>query len=486
VTPPFGAIDAQGYIAGPGYDVTFGIAKSGTSEALALVATPKNIYATLFAVGSTTDAAHPAQLLLCREDPTVGPFASCTRSIKNEVVVDAYGVDLSGIVSPHEDERRSYLQAALSQLTSDVVCLTEVGRQKDKDDIVAVAKQLMNVASFTYDETTEPSNPADQNGNIPPPVTAPPCGSSQAQKVQALGGCVSSHCSSVPGSASGHVTDIDCVTKFCTSEYTAFFGATADQGCLLCLQAGVDTYTPIGDFVSTCQTQAKRAYTLGGQGSVVLLSKLPFVNGSVQGYVLPSTLVRREVVKATVEIGSGTMDVYCGILGELYTVLVPYAGPYGDGASGNQGWANEQQLQAKRWLEWVGQTSTSPRVVLAGQMYASAESKNADGAIVVSGNLGAKTLALFQEAFPEALAPGYVPACTRCTINPLVNQSVLGETPPGTWLTHVFAKGPSSMHVTGTDRTFLDAIVPISDGMGGLTQVPLSRNYGIRTKISLE
>jgi hypothetical protein len=42
------------------------------------------------------------------------------------------------------------------------------------------------------------------------------------------------------------------------------------------------------------------------------------------------------------------------------------------------------------------------------------------------------------------------------------------------------------MHVTGTDRTFLDAIVPISDGMGGLTQVPLSRNYGIRTKISLE
>ena len=128
----------------------------------------------------------------------------------------------------------------------------------------------------------------------------------------------------------------------------------------------------------------------------------------------------------------------------------------------------------------------SGTTVIAGQLYASAEHKNAEGAVVVSGNLAAPTLAMFQDAYPEALAPGYAPACTRCTINPLVNQSVLGESPPGPWLSHIFAKGPATLHATSTERFFLDSVVPITDGSGTQTLVPLSRNYGIRTKLSLE
>lgn len=487
VTPPFGVIDAQGYIAGPGYDVTFGVTETGASDAFAVIATPKNIYATIFAVGTAGDPARPPELLLCREDASVGPLAACTTSLRHEVVVDAFAVDLSGIVSPHEDERRPYIEAALAKLSSDVVCLTEVGRQKDRDAIVAAASLQMNVATFTYDETSAPGNAADLSGNVPPPPAAPACaGPSQSQKLKALGDCVSTHCSSVPGSAAGHVTDIDCVTQSCSGEYASFFGAADDQACLLCLQAGVDSFTPIEEFQTRCQTVTRRAYTFGGQGSVVLLSRLPFVPGSVGGLVLPSTLVRREVVKATVQVGNGSIDVYCGILGEVYTVLVPYSGPYGDGASGPKGWANEQLLQAKRWLEWVAATSTGDRTVIAGQLYASAEHKNADGAVAVSGNLGAPTLSLFQQSFPEALAAGYVPACTRCTTNPLVNDSVLGESPPGPWHTHVFAKGPPSLHVTTTERTFLEATVPIDDGKGGTITVPLSRNYGMRTRIALE
>ena len=104
----------------------------------------------------------------------------------------------------------------------------------------------------------------------------------------------------------------------------------------------------------------------------------------------------------------------------------------------------------------------------------------------MSGNLGAPSLAALKAELPEALAAGFTPACTRCTSNPLVNQSVLGESPPGPWLTHVFAKGPPPLTVAATERTFLEPIVPVASTSGGTTLVPLSRNYGMRIRLSLE
>ena len=487
VMPPFGIIDDKGYIGGPGYDIALGVAKAGGATALALINVPKNIYATLFVVGSPTDAARPIQMMLCREDLNVGAFTSCVRSLRKELVFDAFAADLSGIVSPREEERRPYMKTAMAQLTSDVVCLGEVGSQKDKDEIVAAATQFPHSLSFKHDESTPPTDPEDQNGVVPPPPSAPACAApAQVAQVDALKACAASHCSSIPGSTKGYVTDVDCVTKFCSGEYASLFATKESQNCLLCMQAGVDSYAPIEQFEKRCETVSSRAYSFEGGGSVMLLSKLPFVDGSTASYVLPSTLVRREVVKATVQSSSGPVDVYCGILGEVYTVLVPYSGPYSAGASGPQGWANEQMLQAKKWIAWVEKTSTSERKIIAGQMYGSSEHKNAEGALVVSGTLGAATLALFKQAYDEALTPDYVPACTRCTINPLVNQSVLGESPPGPWLTHIFAKGPAAMRVTSSERIFLENVVPITDSGGPPTLVPISRNYGMRVKISLD
>lgn len=484
--PPFGVVDEQGYIGGPGYDLAMGVAPSGQTAATALINVPKNIYATLFAVGSPGDDEHPFQMLLCREDLSVGAYASCVRSLRKELVVDAFGVDLSGIVSPYEEERRPHVISALSKLGSDVVCLGEVGRDSDKAAIVAAATQLPYSLSFHYDESTPPTDPRDATGAVPPSPTAPACaGASEATAVDALSGCVASHCSSVPGSKAGHVTSVDCVTKFCSGEYAAFFGTKERQSCLLCMQAGVDSFTPIDVFVKRCSTDATRAFAFDGAGSVLLLSRLPFVDGSTAGFVFPSTLVRREAVRATVKTASGPVDVYCGILGEVYSVLVPYSGPYSQGVSGPQGWVAEQVLQAKQWLAWVDATATSERRIVAGQLYGSAEVKNSSGSVVVSGTLGATALSLFQQRFQEALASDYTPACTRCTSNPLVNQSVLGESPPGPWLTHVFSSGPPSMKVLATARTFVEPVVSIS-GAGGAGLVPISRNYGVRATFDLD
>jgi len=408
-------------------------------------------------------------LLLALLAPGCGDDAAPSNGV--EIAIETFNVGLAGAFIGYESERRDALAAALPATDADVVCLQEVWRQSDKDLLLdATSEAFPYSVAFTHDLDTSIDDAADQNGDVPPAPTTPPCASLTTDLEDALT-CLRESCSTVPGSDDGQTTSTDCAESECIGVVASLLLSSDPDAlrCYACIATSLPTET-FGDIRDLCTTEPNAGLAFGGQSGVVLLSKLPLSNE--RAWVLPGTWNRRVVVSATATLSNhATVDVHCNHLTPIFdSTAYPYTGSYGEGDVGADGWAAEQLLQADKLVAYVGE-SESPAIVL-GDFNASHDYPE-DGRIVVGE--GTATLDRLEEAFTPAVASGYEPICTFCPDNPLNTP----ETSPE-WIDHIFLANVPASAVKSTERTRADSSVTVEGG-----SVPLSDHYGLRSVVSI-
>ena len=511
----FGSLAAQSAIVDPlgyfsvigGVTVPFAFAETGkgTSGGV-VVARDMTTFGSLstFAIGTAADPRFPVDFMICNQDQTDGIFTRCSNQIPYDVIVTDYDVQLQGRFTPTEADRRTAVANAIAGLDSDFACITEVWDPKDKDAIIQAAKaHFPYVARFTTDWTTTPNDPRDQNGNVPPAYTKPPCDSTSAPWSQAFLSCLAQNCTTgTPGDMNGQLVEnaTQCVVSNCINEGVQLI---ADPGCYSCNITQPESGVTFADSYNSCTTNPLARFAYNGDTGILLLSTHPFLGGGSGDagapdgglppddapgiWVFPATEYRAAVIRAPVDLSAGTtlstkVDVYCAILTTPATGAErPYTGNYGgNGTSSAEQWLNENILQANQLVGFVTSTSGARRrrAIVAGDYYTG-------GALGSLQPLNQQSFDTLTKSLPLAMAPGYTPACTLCGDNPLVNAAGSGN--ESIWSSYALLNGLAVPEVQSNSVILkeLTATTNLSEfgGDAGTLQIPPSFYYGMRTVV---
>lgn len=393
------------------------------------------------------------------------------------VVVETFNLALAGAFIPFEEERRQPLADAIAAAEADLLCLQEVWTQADKDMIAdAAADNYPHIAQFFNNLETPLDDPTDQNGEIPPPPTGPPCPDTEAEpgvtiqdQMNTAIDCVRDNCSTIPGDDNGQTTSTECAEEECFAEVAALIlGSAQQQECYACLVTQLPTST-FAEIRSSCPADPNQNIAFEGQNGVMILSKHPLSNEN--DWVIPGTWNRRVILSARAALDGGqSLDVYCNHLTPIFNgAAFPYTGEYGNGLRGAAGWEAEQRLQAQKLIDYVETTSGETPAVIMGDMNAGRAFPDRD--IVAEGEA---TLDLLESVFPAAYAPDYEPQCTFCDTNPIT------DTDASVWIDHILLYNLTSEAVTATERTFDENVVPVEDAL-----VPLSDHFGVQSTLTV-
>lgn len=388
---------------------------------------------------------------------------------KAEARFDTLNVGLAGSFVPNEDARRAVIPGELAALESDVVCLQEVWTQADKDAIeAAIGGTFPHIVSFTHDLDTEIDDATDQNGEVPPAPTMPPCGTAELEGfLDAAITCVADNCSTIPGSEEGMTTSTDCAQSNCLSAVTDLLvGGPENQRCYGCLASSLPVET-LADMRTLCTTEVNAGLAFRGQSGVMIASKHPLTEAD--DFVMPGTWNRRIVAAATVTLPDDVeVDVYCNHLTPIFNnVAFPYTGQYGEDRTGAPGWAAEQELQAQKLAAYVASRSGDRPAVILGDMNAGRAIEGTD-----LENEGIATMDVLEANFELAM-----PDEPRATFTPDNGNNV--EDTDNVWIDHIWLYG--SLTATDVEVTFEEDLVPLDDG----SMVPLSDHYGMKALIQV-
>lgn len=398
-----------------------------------------------------------------------------------EVTVDAFNVALAGSFIPYEAERRQPIADAIAAHDADILCLQEVWTQEDKELIRDTAADAFpHFAFFENDLDTVVDDPTDQQGQIPPAPTTPPCpdlivGSDELsleEQMNAAVDCVRDNCSTIPDSDEGMTTSAACASSSCVGAIAGLlFGEDPmHQRCYACIVPQLPTAT-FGEIRGSCPTVVNQDLAFGGQNGVMILSRHPIK--SAEEWVMPGTWNRRTILRATVELPNGAeLDTYCNHLTPIFSAATintfPYTGQYGEGMKGPEGWQAEQELQAEKLIDYVASKSAGRPAVILGDFNAGLSFPEQD--IVGEGE---DTFNILASAYEAAYTSDYSPLCTFCTSNQVT------DTESSVWIDHIFLNGLPQSAVIETARIFDEDVVPVEGGM----TVPLSDHFGMRSVI---
>ncbi len=506
VSPSSAKVDALGYfsILG-GATVPFGFAATGTGGTGVVVARNVSTIGSVstFAIGTTADPRFPVDLMVCNQDQTDGIYTRCSNQIPDDVIVDVYNVQLQGRFTPTEADRRTAIQNAIAGLDADFACITEVWDPADKTAIINAAKpHFPFAANFTTDWTTVADDPHDQQNNIPPPYTTPPCDSTSGGWSQAFLDCLAANCTTgAPNDPNGQLPEnaTPCVVNNCLNEGIQLIAAPA---CYSCSVTQIESGVTFATTQSSCTTNPLARYAFNGNNGIILLSTHPFLSGTqtdggVDGglpsddapalFVFPSSEFRAGVIRAPVDLsaGSGTstkLDVYCAILTTPATSTErPYTGNYGgNGATDPDKWLNENILQATQLTNYVKAVSGARkrRAVIAGDFYAGPAIGNLQA-------LNQTSYDTLTQVLPLAMAPDYTPACTFCGDNPLVAGG--GQSTAALWSSYALLSDlavPEVQSNTVIIKELTASTNPAAFGLeAGTLPIPPSFYYGMRTVV---
>ncbi len=396
---------------------------------------------------------------------------------------ETYNVGLAGPFIPNEVARKAGLLTALAAYDTDVLCIQEAWNQSDKVAIAAAgARGALKHSAFTQHTLLTPlTDGRDANGAVPPAYTTPPCSGAAAQSLNDGLDCLKTNCSTIPGSMAGTATSTACAKDKCVASAAALLLAD-DKRCYGCFAAILPSST-FAEMKAECTENVQGGLFAKGQNGVMILSRYPLKG--VEEIVMPGTWIRRNVLKATATLPNGAdVDTYCTHMTAYFsdTFFFPYTGQYGAGEA--NGWIAEQELQAKQVVAFVKAKSGTKRAVFMGDVNATREDKPHGIGDAKVPSYGAVTLATFEAAFTEAVAPNYVPSCTFCS----GNQNTDGD--ENSWLDHIYLSQFPAASTVSTKRVFdQDAV----DGMRRdatnkhtvAGKVPLSDHYGLQSTVTV-
>ncbi len=403
-----------------------------------------------------------------------------------EVIVDAFNVALAGSFIPYETERRQPIADAIAAHDADILCLQEVWTQEDKERIRDAAAQAFPHSAFFENNLDTPVNdPTDQQGEIPPAPTTVPCPDESfggpmtiKESMDAAIDCVRDNCSTIPDSEEGRTTSAACASASCTLQVAPLLlGGPPGQRCYSCVIPQLPTAT-FAEMRATCPTVVNQDLAFGGQNGVMILSRHPLKD--TENWVIPGTWNRRSILRATVELPNGAeLDTYCNHLTPIFSVppgeinTFPYTGQYGGGLAGADGWQAEQELQARKLIDYVASKSSNRPAVILGDMNTGLAFPAED--IVAEGE---ETFNVLDAAYTPAYTADYTPLCTFCSTNPVTNPDDDPET-ASVWIDHIFLYNLPQSAVSSTARIFDQDVVPVEGDM----LVPLSDHFGMRSVI---
>jgi hypothetical protein len=494
-----------------------GAAKDGDSSNNALFAFDENTIPnhggqaaySVYAVGVAGDNKHPLQAYICEEDSyvagTINPLLiPCTTSPLPLISVDVFNPALYGANSPYFVNRDGLVPAAIAARNSDVMCLLEVDQKSDRDNIIKAATQYGYNYTITTTLDTQPTNPANQGGQVPPPPSNPPCQGVPSNLVDNAFTCLEQYCSTQnPGDPTGQLKgSTDCILANCASDFIQIQGSTSGDGvaCYNCMVVYVASETTFEATQNSCTTDTRPPLGFSGEQNSMILSRYPLQN--TDALVLPSTYYRRMVLYSQVQLENQSFDFYCGFLmTTLNDKALPYDGNYGVGPLGNGGpqnstvgWANEQLFEAQQLINWVGQKSGgadggpgNPAIVVGD--WRSSKGYPADaGNVPPTGTflpvgLAEDTMNLFAKTswtfvFDTTQGTSWGHQCNYCPTaeNPLnTNESFFVEQP---FLVNwpVGSSGTAADAVKSEQLIFTQNAFPVGDGG---QQGPVSPYYGL-------
>ncbi len=413
-------------------------------------------------------------------------------------------MQLQGRFTPTEADRRTAIQNAVAGLDSDFACIAEAWDPKDRQAIIDAAKpHFPFAAAFTTDFSTVPYDPRDQQGNVPPAYTTPPCDSTSASWSQALLDCLAANCTTgAPNDPNGTLPEnaTPCVVNNCINQGAQLI---ADPACYSCNVTQIESGVTFADTQTACTTNPLARFAFNGNNGVILLSTHPFLGASASDagvadgglpaddapglYVFPSTEYRAAVIRAPVDLSAGTtlstkVDVYCALLTTPATSAIrPYSGNYGgSGATDPDRWLNENILQAKQLGDYVKAVSGARkrRAIVAGEFYAGPAIGNLQG-------LNQASYDTLTQVLPLAMAPAYTPSCTLCGDNPLVAGA--GQNNEAIWSSYSLLSNlavPEVQSNTVILKELTATTDPSAFGLeAGTLPIPASFYYGMRTVV---
>jgi hypothetical protein len=255
--------------------------------------------------------------------------------------------------------------------------------------------------------------------------------------------CVSQSCTQAldDGGVGGVTGSTNCLSQSCFVQFEKLYSVlqtspieTLDDVCYSCVILNMlDPSEALPAGKATCTQSTQPAFMFQGDTPLLILSRYPF--NATKVYQYPSTGLRRGILKAQVQFEDElAIDVFCTQLvsPQLDTTL-PYVGAYGKDAvlpdGGNEnGWADEQALQAKRAASWIEGEVARDGVpgVLLGNFYSSIGAQPGAGAGPDAGDLAVGTVSprvlqtldqAYGGAFQRAEPKGYVRMCDTCPDN---------------------------------------------------------------------
>ena len=508
--PQSGKVDANGYFAllgGVTFPFGFAATNTGATGGVAVARNLKTVGSvSTFAIGTTADPRFPVDLMICNQDQSDGIFTRCSNQVPDDVIVDVYNAQLDGRFTPTEADRRTPVANAVAGMDADFACITEVWDAKDQAAIIAAAKTHFPFAlQFVTDLSTTATDPRDQQGNIPPAYTTPPCPSStDQQNVSDFVDCVSANCTTTTANDPNgqmHENGTPCVVANCLSQGANLLSTPA---CFVCALDQLESGTTFSSTKTACQTNPLARYAFNGNSGAILLSTRPFLSGGSGDagasdgglpaddapgyYVFPSTEFRAGVIRAPVDIGAGTgnstkLDVYCTIFTTPTTSAErPYSGQYGGtGTTSADQWLQENILQAKQLGAFVKATSGARkrRAIIAGDFYSGPAIGNLQA-------LNPTSYDTLTPVLPLAFAVAGTPACTFCGDNPLVAGA--GQPNAAIWSSFSLLSD-LAVPETQSNSVILKELTATTDpsvfgiGDGGTLAIPPSFYYAMRTVV---
>ncbi len=426
--PALGPVDQDGYLQGNSSNSwNYGIVLEGSLQASFVVTTTLNgSTSSVYAIGSSSDATHPLRGLICPEDVggTAGGsdlLARCSLSLPPSLVVDTFNAALYGANAPFNDQRRPWVSKTIAERTSDLMCVIEADWDSDKEAIAAAASGHFPYAYYvSTDLDTKPTDPTDAR---PPPSSAP-CAGIDPETLSNIFQCTAQKCATPPD-MTGHIETTNCLQPSCLFQYGTLYRAGFQQdACFDCLIYYTSGESSLEHVQQECTTDVRAPFAYDGANGTLMLSHYPLT--AQQALILPGTGYRRVALYAQAVVGAQHIDFYCAqLISPIIDSELPYTGSYGmdstspDGGVGENGWEDEQYLQAGKVVDWIRKTSgaTGNPVVIAGDWHATDDVTDAGGNLII-GSQSPEVLKLLDRkqggAFDRAEPSGFQPRCTYC------------------------------------------------------------------------